>query len=85
MGNGRKKEYYPNENIKAIRRYKDGEQHREDGSAIIRYDKKGCITKKEYYLNGKEVKSKDLPYIKRQTDKIKKILEEQNQKKKIKL
>jgi antitoxin component YwqK of YwqJK toxin-antitoxin module len=65
--------------------YKDGKHHREDGPAFIRYDRNGQKDCEYYYLNGEEVERKDLPYIKEQMDKLRKILEQRNQNRRIRL
>ena len=47
--------YYQNGNIKEEWWYKNGEYHRNNGSAIIKYDKNQNIINEEFYLNGKKV------------------------------
>lgn len=50
-----KKEYYSNGNVR-FERYKSNDLiHRENGPAIISWDKDGNITYKEYYLNIKRL------------------------------
>jgi antitoxin component YwqK of YwqJK toxin-antitoxin module len=47
-----KKEYYDNGNIRCEQHYKWGKHHREDGPAVICYDKNGNIYSEIYAFNG---------------------------------
>jgi antitoxin component YwqK of YwqJK toxin-antitoxin module len=77
--------YYRNGQICRKQWYKDGKPHREDGPADIWYDINGQIKEEYYYLNGEKVSRGSFIHIKKQINRIKKILEKQNQERRIRL
>ena len=82
-------EYYENGQIKTEKWYKSDswyiidKLHREDGPSWIEYDENGQIKYEGYHLNGERVEKGDLLCFKEQVDKLKKMVDQKNQKKKI--